>query len=267
MSFDFAELGATLAIGTYLLVGLELILFFLFNKTFWLPLPWPKDEKPPTRHTQQSTEEPQEKDGRKPLIDAGSAVVVAVCFVLGLLVEDISYKFADKARLQHLWLLPTEDDMRTDTLFGEKWKRCISKTGELNDRTKSAIAEFVPEPLAIELNDLGLLSRLGGKSGRKVIPLLTPEQSTYYDWSNVTENDFITTANAVYYEAKNTVYKEPNYFHEMNHIRMRIDFARAFSFVCILLVAMTICLYLLCVQGAIVPNFIISTQVRINKGT
>jgi hypothetical protein len=59
MSFDFAELGATLAIGIYLVVGVEFLLFAIFGKTFWVPLSWLQEKKKEHR------DEPTNEDAPK----------------------------------------------------------------------------------------------------------------------------------------------------------------------------------------------------------
>jgi hypothetical protein len=153
-------------------------------------------------------------------------------------------------------------------LLGEEWKDYIPNAAQSVGMMTWKVEHWLeskrglsrpnvmlkPDPLARELVQFGLLNRFGGESAWKLTPLIAERDTTTQDWKNVSAKDVIDVANTLYYVAKNTVYREPNYFHEMSRIRMRIDFARSFSFVSVILIIIALILYILRLIEPLIPK-------------
>lgn len=190
MEINLAELGTTLFVGGYLIFGLLLVRVVLFGGSFL-----PKQIS--------SRVDPQTRIGQLGL----GVVVVTVCFGLGMLAEDLSNKFVDT---DVFWqndlfpVLPTERSMKMNALLGEGLSNEVSH-------------------LIKEMAWRGILSRYGGEFGDCMeLAILCNQPKRGIEWE-----DSVTLA--VYYQAKNAVFKEENYFDEMSKIQTRLDFARSFA--------------------------------------
>ena len=172
-----------------------------------------------------------QKDDRLPLKDfiheigkVSQSLAVVVFFLiygLGLIIHDIS------------------DSLSTQDL--PRWSQCIPIIGDIlqpQDRT-SILFEIRNRDEVIEIKPLGreVLSQQ-----KHVTRLL----NSIYDGSSKVDKflecpikfanmDPETTSryvNSLYFNAKNWTYSHPNYFHEMEIIEQRIDFAKSASITC-----------------------------------
>lgn len=206
MDFDLKEVGATIILGAYLLFGLEVVSYLLFGSNAYLQI-----EKS-TRFTSRGL----------------LGLSVALCFAFGMLMEDVSDKFVDrettmqKAVRAILPFAKTDDDLKIATLYGEE------KRGK----------EEKLDRLAQEMATRHLFCNYGGSNGRIVESAISQKKSLKSVSKEVKEE----AAKQLYYHAKNTVYREDNYYDELKRIQLRIDFSRSFLAISALLIVLTLML-------------------------
>lgn len=201
MGFDLKDFGATIIVGAYVLFGADLIVYWLFGRNFSSAII------------------------RKTRFDRTTlfAIATAASFAIGMLAEDLSSKFVDEiGPYQELGLLTAEDDIRARALFG---KNPCEKL----------------RPLAREMARFHLISLYGGAkySGDTVgtefekLILATDKLciEPVSDANPVTPENLGKVASRIYYEAKNRVFQEGNYYDEMRRIQIRVDFARSVAVV------------------------------------
>jgi hypothetical protein len=145
---------------------------------------------------------------------AVTVLVLSLAFGVGMLLEDVSNKIVDSDPAQALGLLPLDKTLRAETLFGEDFLAGGSEPG----------------PLSCSAVRLGLLARHGDE-GRKATNAVNAKNSKI-------GGNFDRAATSLYYEAKNTVYRQASYYDELKQIQTRIDFSRSFAVTSLLLAAM-----------------------------
>ena len=202
MEFNINELGATLAIGAYLLFSMKvLILSFLKINIF--------DELVAKAKVGELTIK---------------ALVVVACFIIGMLAEDVSNKFVDGNIWIHKYnILPEENELRTSVLLDDTGLK-LSKLGiqlvEQNMLVKNITNDEMRsgkyEPIGYKERNDQLLSK-------------------QIDYLN-------KVAIKLYYQAKNNVYLKNNYYKELSKIQLRIDFSRSFSLISFFLFAVCLIL-------------------------
>jgi acid phosphatase len=246
MSCNVVELGAIFAVGVYLVGGMAFILYALVRQGVWIPLGGPGNgaglgseaEKHSARNGPPSG---SPLAGLKAKAITVSVLGLTLCFMAGLLLQDIGQLFADRnSPWQQGWFLPAEDLLRTNSLFGENWEDQQQENRGLT-------------PLSRQMADLGLLDRFAGPSGRKVQrALLQP------DHLQADNEDYLRAANQLYFAARNAVDKEPSYAGELNRLRIKSDWARSFSVVSGLLLVLTILVGLVALTGPWALNWLTS---------
>jgi hypothetical protein len=147
--------------------------------------------------------------------------LLAVCYFSGMFLEITSdYAIKDSSYILPMPFFPLEDNLKVEVLFHNN--SC-----------------YDPTPLGWEVFKANLFSKCGEKGyGEKLEKL---EDEIKSEPKNENRRDIIgryvvnqnlqqilkeTTFN-IYYEGKNAVYREENYFKELMHIQQRIDFIRA----------------------------------------
>lgn len=204
MDLNLQTMSITIVLGAYFLLGLTSTFFILFER----PLPNLWRSKPSGDQTA----------GAKLAGPAAVTLVLAVFFMFGMLMEDVSNKFVDVS--ETFWSripgLSSEDDLRVEALFGDDLGNGSGPIGEGWARA-------------------GLLRRYGGARGGDVEDAVVGER-----WCALAaEPDTVrAVAREAYYRSKNTVYRDRSYFEELQEIQRRIDFARSLAILtCMLLVA------------------------------
>ena len=153
------------------------------------------------------------------------SLVVVACFAIGMITEDLSNKFVDNINWwQEISILPAENELRSKSLFGKV------PPEKFSDLTQNAAKNR-------------LLSTYGGKHGEEIEYLINHNDKA--SLKKIKQNDFFEAANKLYYQAKNAVYLEDNYFAELRRIQVRIDFARSFAIISVILLFTTLILFLL----------------------
>ena len=199
MDLDLKELAATLAIGAFFIFGVEFINLNFFRRTI-------------SSKFITNVETSQYVVG---------AFAIALCFVFGMVVEDVSNKFVDEnSWLSASHLLEPDDEIKTDVFFGDKpWQSFSSPFAEQASKYRLLGAHTDRRGEALE--DYYFHAKCGAPSAA---PDPTPDR-----------HDLTSVAKKFYYNAKNVAYQQDNYYDELKKIQLRVDFSRA-------LVAVAVCL-------------------------
>lgn len=199
MDLQLADLGTTFAIGAYVIATIEVLFLIFLGKNVLQAINLTGLIGGATR---------------------ASVVLGILSFAVGMLSEDLSNKFADvdppracqfKDFILHPdcsltnYLLDSEKELRRDAL--------MKPNGALN-------------PLGSELHALGAFSAHAGNPG-----LDLEEHLATHPKGAIDPKRMEGVANALYYFAKNTVYREDNHYDELKHIQIRIDFSRSLAIV------------------------------------
>lgn len=151
---------------------------------------------------------------------------LAVCYFSGMFLEITSdYAIRDSSYILPMPLFPDEDSMKVEVLFQNNYcfnltplgrevfkANLFSKHGEKRDEEKLEKLKEVIVNSDPNDNFRRLIRRTYGKFSFQQIQIIL---------KNTTFN--------IYYNGKNTVYREENYFKEMTNIQQRIDFIRSIS--------------------------------------
>lgn len=208
MQLDLKELAATLAIGAFFFFGVEFIFLNFFGRG------------PMTKIFQDF-----DKSVHQYVI---GAVIITLCFIFGMVIEDASNKFVD----DDTWLVTAEllhsDENIKYNVFFEK-QISLSETEEFRDAVRKSV--FVQK--ACKNN---LFKDLGNDDENKFVEYLkklkNPDyQATFAEYLNSDEttarDKLKNVAKNFYYNAKNAVYRNQTYYDELKKIQLRIDFSRA----------------------------------------
>lgn len=198
MNFNIIELGGTLVVGAYLILGFLLISHIFFETQI-------------LERIQKFTQ----------FEDIGlRALLVTIFFATGMLAEDLSNKFVDiDTPLQEINVLPSEQNLRYEALFGSTDSTKLNKLGE-----------------TIVLS--GLLSMHDRANGEKIRKSV--ENAIPFEHYQIDKDDLKSSSSSLYYQAKNITYKEKNYYDELSKIQTRIDFSRSFATISLFLGFVTI---------------------------
>ena len=150
---------------------------------------------------------------------------MAGCFVVGMILEDVSNKFVDDdTGLNKRGILTSDDEIKAIVFFGNDYKHSIHE-----------------EPLSYLAAKYGLLGRYGGADGAAleshilVKKQCQPNGARPFQEIQLDERVTRNVAKTFYYNAKSTSYKEASYYNELKKIQMRIDFSRSLIAVSVLI--------------------------------
>lgn len=197
MDLNLQAVSATVVLGAYFTLGLGLLLRVFFQLPQWSTL-WPSSGATSGSSFQE-----------KLALFFASAGSLAVFFTVGLVMEDLSNKFVDARDTfwSNLNVLPAESQLRMEALFGGY------EASEVN-------------PLGDEWARSGLLDRYGGGFGHEVAEAYRARR---FEDLKANPSRVRDVASDTYYRAKNTLYREPTHFDELEEIQRRIDFSRSFA--------------------------------------
>jgi hypothetical protein len=204
MDFGLKEIGPTFIVGAFTILGLDFISHYLFGYDI-------------TGFFRGRLGFNNGSDGNTGENTISTTLFVMLSLSLGILAEDVSYKFMDGGWLpswapSYTWF--TKAGNRTDALVEE------DKEGNL-----------LPKQLGIDLSyNKAFTSALSDKECAKEVErwFLVPEKiSAYNTHHNQLRQKIDRAINALYYFAKNTVYKEDNHYNEMRIIQSRLELSRS----------------------------------------
>ena len=197
MNFDLTELAATLAIGVFFLVGAAYAQLLSSGKPLGAALS-------KLSNTSQYF----------------IAVIMAGCFVVGMILEDLSNKFVDDD-LSLNWgvILVSDDEIKSRVFFGKDYRNNIHEAA----------------PLSYLAAKYGLLGQYGGADGAALESHILQKKQCQPTGANpqlfqevqLDKQVSNNVAKTFYYNAKSITYKDESYYNELKKIQMRIDFSRS----------------------------------------
>jgi hypothetical protein len=232
MELDIKELGITLVVGAFTILSLELILRQLFGIELIVFFRGKKPRGTIAGEDADGTASAGQKDHAMK-----AAVFIGLAFGVGILAEDLSYKYVDNVETPFKFVpaaigsylsperkkdlnLPSKEDVRVTTLVKN-----------LADHPK-------PEHLATELAMNHAFSLENPTTGDKVekwllnkitcerLPEIADENSVCPSQAEVADS-----IKGLYYYAKNRSYAIPEYYDEMKKIQSRVDFSRSLALI------------------------------------
>ncbi len=239
MDLGIKELGITLMVGAFTMLGFEAILYYFFNKQLIgffegkLGLEADKQAGDPNAPGTESTKGSRKGKGEK---DQTMAVTVFIvfAFAVGIIAEDLSYKYVDSANIPFRTIpakflpnylvqkfdLPSEADDLVSTLIGD-------------------LENPYPSPLIRDLaaNDAFLISD-NSKTGQIVQGWIGNTNRCRPGIARTdvcpSQSDIKASLKGLYYYAKNTVYGHDNHYDELRKIQARLEFTRSLSLIAFL---------------------------------
>ncbi len=183
MTESFSIAGISLGLGSFFLLGLGVL--------FDLHYPGPFVRYLNATHVPKAI---------------STTFVLAIAFIVGLLLENVSSYIADEFNL--ITPLPGEKELRVKVFVDSKLDHQYRNSEEM----MALLAK-----ISLPKNEEDLI-----KNGMQGHPLS------------------LLSINTVYYTGKNLVYRNDNYFKELSHYQTRINFARSFTLASLLLLAITL---------------------------
>lgn len=249
MDLALKELGLTFILGAIAVLGLEAIVYHFFEEEFTGFLP------SLLKRGRQKKAKARTRDGRP----MNAAVFVGLAFTVGLLSEDLGYKYVDTAKTPFTYLpgfivsklppsfkrptdYPDKETSRVETLIKDPWAynmRVESLTVDLaRTHAFSQIEKFSPsEKDAWSIKkDAGTEIETWILANEQCQRMPDAETCLKGVNENRPSNDKITVAvNRLYYYAKNRVYLVRSYYDEMSRIEGRRDFGRSIFLLSVIL--------------------------------
>ena len=215
MSLGLEQVGQTLAVGAFSLYGVFLIARinpWTDRVVYFISVQVDKTNSPNV---------------------AKGAAYLALIIAIGVLVEGMSYNYTANREPQfgsalgvfYDYFLGDDKNFRLHTLI----------RGARDFDGSMIVGES--KGLLVELVDRKALSKFGGRYGSDAEALLAKSVENKNRNIIVKDGDSVRAVteaiDALYYHAKNTIYKDANYYNELTRIETRITFTRSFTFVCV----------------------------------
>jgi hypothetical protein len=265
MDLGIKELGITFLIGAFTILGLELILYYFFNiqlTGFFQGRLGLEEDLPVNEDNNQNAH--KARDGRH---DRGeikeqtmkTAVFIGLAFAIGILAEDLSYKYVDSIQTP-LKAVPA-------IILPDELINTLDLPSKYDSRVKTLIHDPKgnphARPLAKDLARNGAFSLTDPDHGMKVESwIMNPQgcKSTETGIDTCPTLDEITgSVLKLYYHAKNRAYDRENYYDEMKRIQTRLEFSRSISMIAFVYFVLGLLL--------LIPLFINSRRNRKTKVT
>lgn len=199
MSVDIERLGSTIISGGVFLYFLLYLLGYLI-KPAWYPLP----------------------PGGGEIKDFGlRAMLIGLCFAVGILLEDFSQRFVRHGIL--LW--PQSEDLQIEPLF---------------DRSDCGNG-FLAKRLAHELSRREIFSQFSLGDGEGIEKLLREQGASVNELRQVIDDKAVRAAvPSLYFHALNVVMLHTNYNEDLKRYQLRLEFCRSLSFAFLLLTVVSL---------------------------
>ena len=153
-----------------------------------------------------------------------SAMILALIFATGILAEDVSKNsipesVGESAALSYLEF--TDEVSLLKNLF------------EVRHHSKDHL-EIKPKPVYIDLMDVANTDQYFTNHSNRIKACITNN----YDFNQIVGENKIKelqfAVKGIYYVAKNRVYRESNYFNELQDIKTRVDFSSSLGLICLI---------------------------------
>lgn len=235
MDLGIKELGITFMVGAFTILGLELLLYHFFNVQVTgffkgrLGLDEEKpineeDNKNASRRIAASKDEGEEKEQTMK-----TAVFIGLAFAIGILAEDLSYKYVDSIQFP-IRNIPA-------TILPDELINTLDLPSKYDSRIKVLIKDPKGNPspnrLAVDLARNGAFSLIDSNRGVKIEQwIMNPGSCKPGEASTdlcPSVDEIKDSTLALYYYAKNRSYDRENYYDEMKRIQSRLEFSRSIS--------------------------------------
>jgi len=268
MNLDLKELGITFIVGAFFVLGVDAILYYYFGCSltgFFQSARLRRNNLGPPQENQLNTDE-REKDGYT-VRSMRTVVFVGVAFGIGLLAEDLSYKYVDTIPTPTPFKLPAW----INSILPSQFKSKLNLPSKEGSRIKTLITNFESdkpevESLGLDLANNKAFEQVYGKGGVKIdnwvvrihkckLARIKECEQTHIsasecEWyrkdddkchlfsEDEQDQEAIHSRKEVedaiyglYYHAKNTDYLVPDYYDELRRIETRRDFARSIGLI------------------------------------
>lgn len=236
MDLGIKELGITFMVGAFTILGFELILYHFFSKQltgFFQGRMGLDDDLPADDGKEHAGGKATAGKGKVETKDLTmkTAVFIGLAFAVGVLAEDLSYKYVDSIQTPFK-TLPAK-------ILPEDFINTLDLPSKYDSRIKTLIdnpkENPTPQWLTIDLARDGAFSLADPEHGLRVEKwILDPNRCKPGTDSTETcpsFEDIKTSILRLYYYAKNRVYAETNYYDEMKKIQTRLEFSRSISMI------------------------------------
>jgi hypothetical protein len=261
MDLGIKELGITFMVGAFTVLGLEAILHYFFD----VQLTGFFQGKLGLGNEEEEAGDGKGGGGRKKAaVKRGdgdtkenamkTVVFVALAFAIGILAEDLSYKYVDSIQVP-IKTLPAR-------LLPDDLINTLDLPSKYDSRVKTLIndpmGEARPQWLAYDLARSGAFSRVDPVNGPRVERwMINPEGCRPGGASTDVCPSLKEVTDSVlrlYYFSKNRVYAEETYYDEMKRIQTRLEFSRSISMIAFL--------YFIFALLMVAPAFMVSRRRR-----
>lgn len=238
MDFGLKEIGITFMIGAFTILGFELVLHHLFG----ISLTGFYRERLGLTNREKS-----EKDDDS-IQTMRVAVFIGLSFGIGVLTEDLSYKYVDTVESHSVRIMP--DFVRT--LLPKEVQNYSSDSATYDSRIESLFKSFNKdkiyssndklevEQLAKDLAKGNAFFLADDENGLKLQYLILEEKCPIPNSDcSITADRISEITNQTYYLAKNRDYIQANYYDELKKIESRRDFSRSISLISYVYLVMT----------------------------
>ncbi len=244
MNFDLKELGITFIVGSFVILGLEAILFYFYNiqLTGFFQTKAGLERAKPTKannaqeqdYTINSSDSKPDKDN-SPVQAIKIAIFIGIAFAVGILAEGLSYKYVDSVQTPF-----KELPSFVKELLPKELDKSLGLPSKENSRIKTLIKNIYEKPeveaLANDLAKQKAFSLMNSETGLKVENWIKDPNRCKPDVNETLPNcpsisEITQSSYGVYYYAKNRVYQNASYYDEMRRIESRRDFSRSISLI------------------------------------
>jgi len=232
MDFGIKELGITLMVGAFTMLGFEAILHYLFNRGligfFSGRLGLEANKRTPSLSSDDSA-----KGQNKPDQTMTITVFILLAFGIGILAEDLSYKYLDNENFSFRTVLAKilPDEVVTDlALPSEDSDIAITLVKSLKQPTPISLAKDLAAARAFEITDhynTGVGKRV--QAWIESTPPCEPQDKPTPNCPSRGEVE--ESFKSLFYHAKNTVYKHPNHYDELKRMQARLEFTRSIALI------------------------------------
>lgn len=229
MDFGLKEIGITFMVGAFTILGFELVLFYLcrieITGFFRERLGLSNSEKKTNQINQRSKlvsrrrlSETKKESLNESTHNMRLAVFIGLSFAIGILAEDISYKFVDN---ELPFGLESRYDTRSNLLIGD------SENPKIN-------------PLAKDLASNDAFKIFDTETGHEIQQWILQDGNC--PTCKINNEDVRKSVIKLYYYAKNNAYKEQSYYDEMKKIQSRSDFTRSVAVISLVYIGISLLL-------------------------
>lgn len=206
MNLELDEAGMTFLVGAFVILAAEAIAHYLFGRSL-------------LRFFQGRFGLTDEGDERPGLT---TGVFVGLSFALGLLVEDVCYKYSDPYVFWTYHVTHPEQFVASHSHETDDIKATLQQSVLVSD-----IDKLPPEltNLGGEVFGSGIFAKLNGSKGVEVEDWAQPSVATEAKPYNRGEKELRRIISGTFYFAKNRVYHVATYFEEMRRIQSRLEFS------------------------------------------